>query len=318
MEQSERSNNSNTVVKAGLILAIALASIFGYLYFDSKQELSQKNVDITEKTRELLATNSKLDSISSELDKKIAEVTALGGEVEGLQALKAQLDRDKKQLMNSKNISLKEFQNKIKGYEVMLLEKDAEIAKLREENAVLNNQNQALNSENSSLKTVNSDLQTTKTALTDSVYSYSVKNKELAEKVTLAAALKPMNISVTAINSRGRERDGEAFKARRVDKVKVNFKLAENPLTRKENKTIYLRMVDPAGNVISDMATGSGAFNFGGKETIYTAKQTVAYSNTGQTVEYTYSKGSNYPKGTYQIELYSENFRIGQSSFIIK
>ena len=127
-----------------------------------------------------------------------------------------------------------------------------------------------------------------------------------------------MNYSVSAINSRGKERDGEEFKAKRVDRVKVAFKLAENPLTKKENKTVYMRMVDPTGSVISDMATGSGAFNFGGKETIYTAKQNIMYSNSGQTVEFIYNRGSNYEKGTYKVELYADGFRIGQTSFTIK
>ncbi|MFC3812475.1 hypothetical protein [Lacihabitans lacunae] len=314
----ENNQSSNTVVKAGLILALALAGIFGYLYFNEKQESTQKNVSITEKTQELLRTNTKLDSISAQLDAKIAEVTALGGQVEELEALKAQLERDKKQLMSSKNFSSKEFQAKIKNYEALLLEKDAELAKLREENAILNNQNQVLNSENSGLKSSNSELKSVKEALSDSVYRVGVQNKELSEKVTLAAALRPMNYSVSAINSRGKERDGEEFKARRVDRVKVAFKLAENPLTKKENKTVYMRMVDPTGSVISDMATGSGAFNFGGKETIYTAKQNIMYSNSGQTVEFIYNRGSNYEKGTYKVELYADGFRIGQTSFTIK
>ena len=314
----ENNQSSNTVVKAGLILALALAGIFGYLYFNEKQESTQKNVSITEKTQELLRTNTKLDSISAQLDAKIAEVTALGGQVEELEALKAQLERDKKQLMSSKNFSSKEFQAKIKNYEALLLEKDAELAKLREENAILNNQNQVLNSENSGLKSSNSELKSVKEALSDSVYRVGVQNKELSEKVTLAAALRPMNYSVSAINSRGKERDGEEFKARRVDRVKVAFKLAENPLTKKENKTVYMRMVDPTGSVISAMATGSAAFNFGGKDTIYTAKQNIMYSNSGQTVEFIYNRGSNYEKGTYKVELYADGFRIGQTSFTIR
>jgi prefoldin subunit 5 len=314
----ETNNGSNTIMKAGLILALAIAAIFGYLYFNEKQENSQNNVSITEKTNELLRTNTKLDSISAQLDAKIAEITALGGQVEELEALKAQLQKDKKALMSSKSFDAKEYQNKIKSYEALLLEKDGEIARLKEENAVLNNQNQVLNSENTGLKNTNSDLRTAKEALADSVYKTTVQNRELSEKVTLASALRPMNYAVAAINSRGKERDGEEFKARRVDRVKVSFKLAENPLTKKENKTVYMRMIDPMGNVISDMATGSGAFNFGGKETVYTAKQTILYSNSGQTVEYIYNRGSNYEKGNYKIELYADGFRIGQTSFTIK
>lgn len=316
MEHSESSNNS--VIKAGLILAIALAVLFGFLYFNARQENDKLNVDVTQKERTLLTTQSKLDSIGRELDAQIAEVSALGGQIEELEALKAQLDQDKRNLINSKNVSIRDYQNKIKNYESALVRKDEELAKLRSENTELSTQNQTLTSEVTTLTTIKSELETQKSALSDSVNNYSLRNRELSDKVTLAAALKATNINVSAINSRGRERDGGDYKARRIDKVKISFKLIENPLTKKENKTVYMRLVDPAGNVVSDMATGSGSFNFGGKSTVYTAKQTIFYDNTGQSVDFIYSRGGAYESGKYSIELYSEDFRIGQTSFVVK
>lgn len=309
---------SNTAMTAGLVLACALAALFGFLYFNARQDIDSKIVDISKNTKELLLTNTKLDSISAELDKKIAEITSLGGQVADLEALKAQLEKDKKNLVNSKSVSIRDFESKIMGYEAALSAKDVEIAKLREENAQLTTEVKTLGSENSNLKTDVSTLKTDKQALADSVYATTVKNKELAEKVTLAAALKAMNVSVNAINSRGKEREGGEYKAKRVEKVKISFKLSENPLTKRENKVIYMRMLDPQGNCISDMATGSGAFNYGGKEMIYTAKQSVTYDNSGQNVDFIYSRGSNYSKGKYNIELYSEGFSIGRGIFEVK
>lgn len=309
---------SNTAMTAGLVLACALAALFGFLYFDARKDIDSKIVDISKNTKELLLTNTKLDSISAELDKKIAEITLLGGKVADLEALKAQLEKDKKNLVNSKSVSIRDFESKIMGYEAALSAKDVEIAKLREENAQLTTEVKTLGSENSNLKNDVSTLKTDKQALADSVYATTVKNKELAEKVTLAAALKAMNVSVNAINSRGKEREGGEYKAKRVEKVKISFKLSENPLTKRENKVIYMRMLDPQGNCISDMATGSGAFNYGGKEMIYTAKQSVTYDNSGQNVDFIYSRGSNYSKGKYNIELYSEGFSIGRGIFEVR
>ncbi len=317
MEQMQE-RRSNTAMTAGLVLACALAALFGFLYFNARQDIDAKNVDISSKTKELLITNTKLDSISAQLDAKIAEVSSLGGQVADLEALKAQLEKDKKNLVNSKNVSIRDYETKIKGYEAALTAKDVEIAKLREENAQLSTEVRTLGSENTTLKTDVSVLKTDKQALADSVYSTGVKNKALAEKVTLAAALKAMNVSVNAINSRGKERDGGEYKAKRVEKVKISFKLLENPLTKKEDKVIYMRMLDPQGNVISDMATGSGAFMFGGKEMVYTAKQSVEYDNSGQNVDFIYSRGATYTKGKYIIELFSEGFSIGRGTFDVK
>jgi predicted nuclease with TOPRIM domain len=316
--ENMQERKSNTAMTAGLVLACALAALFGFLYFDARKDIDSKIVDISKNTKELLLTNTKLDSISAELDKKIAEITSLGGQVADLEALKAQLEKDKKNLVNSKSVSIRDFESKIMGYEAALSAKDVEIAKLREENAQLTTEVKTLGSENSNLKTDVSTLKTDKQALADSVYATTVKNKELAEKVTLAAALKAMNVSVNAINSRGKEREGGEYKAKRVEKVKISFKLTENPLTKRENKVIYMRMLDPQGNCISDMATGSGAFNYGGKEMIYTAKQSVTYDNSGQNVDFIYSRGSNYSKGKYNIELYSEGFSIGRGIFEVR
>jgi predicted nuclease with TOPRIM domain len=316
MEQTERNNNS--VLKAGLVLAVAVAAILGYLYFKERTKVSEKVVEVSDVNRELLLTSTKLDSISTQLDARIAEVTALGGQVEELEALKVQLEKDKKNLIYSKNVSLKEYQDKIAAYEQVLVKKDEEIARLKEANVILTNENETLLSQKTNLEVEKQELESAKAQLTDSVYAVNVKNTELSEKVSLASALKPMNYTVSAINSRGKERDGEQFKSRRVDKIKVAFKLAENPLTKKENKVVFMRLMDPKGAVISDMATGSGTFNFGGKEVVYTAKQTVLFTNTGQTVDFIYDRGASYESGDYTAEFYSEGYRIGQTTFSIK
>jgi hypothetical protein len=316
MEESERNNNS--VLKAGLVIALALAAILGYLYFKERQKVDDKIVEVSQVNRDLMIASAKLDSIGTQLDSKIAEISALGGQVEELQALKAQLDKDKRNLIYSKNVNLKDYQSKIAGYESALAEKDIEISKLREANVILTNQNETLITQKTELIESNAALQNTKAALSDSVYSISVKNAELSDKVSMASALRPMNYAISAINSRGKERDGSEFKARRVEKIKIAFKLAENPLTKKENKTIYLRLLDNNGNVISDMATGSGTFSFVGKVTVYTAKQTVMFTNDGQTVDFVYDRGAGYEAGSYTAVLFSEGYRIGQTSWDIK
>jgi FtsZ-binding cell division protein ZapB len=320
--EDKQNSGASTAMKAGLVLTSALSILLGYLYFNARQEIdninSENKTTIEAKNEIIKNTKDRLDSISVELDNKIAELQSMGQQVDDLMAVKAQLEKDKKNLANSKNVSIREYEEKIKGYEATLALKDAEIAKLKEENGILTTQNKTLSNERDNLANENTGLKTDKQALSDSVYTTNVKNRELSEKVTLAAALKAMNVNVNAINSRGKERDGGEYKAKRVDKVKISFKLAENPLTKKEDKVIYLRLIDPQGNVISDMATGSGVFTFGGKETVYTSKQSVFYDNSGQNVDFVYARGANYVKGKYNIELYSEGFSVGRGSFEVK
>lgn len=316
METQTRQSDKKNYFTAALVIMAALLGLLGYLYFQERQKNQEVlTPQVEAKTRELVTTSQRLDSISNQLDAKIAEIKMLNGNVDELMKVKAQLEKDKANLRNSSAFNAKQYEAKIRNYTALLAEKDQEIAKLREENQTLTTSNQTLTQENTGLKT---DLETTRKSYGDSVSTLATQNRELSEKVTIASALKAENISVYAISPKGKERDGGTYKARRVDKIRVSFRLADNPLTQKENKDVYLRILDPDGAVVSDMATGSGNFTFNGSDLVYTAKQSVLYTNSHQTVDFVYSRGQAYKKGKHAIELYSEGFKVGQGEFEVK
>ena len=308
----EQKQDRKTLLWAALAVLLLLNLVLVYFIYHEKQENLAKDEIITAKTEEVLSIKTKLDSISTELDIKIAEIQKLGGSVDSLVALKAQLEKDKKELKNASTYSAASYNQKIKNYESVLSEKDGEIARLKQELGIATTKNEELNQKVTGLESE-------KQLLADSVSTYSAQNKELAEKVTLASALHAENVSVNAVSSKGKEREGGQYKAKRIDKLRVNFKLAENAVAKQNEKDIYLRVLDPDGAVLSDMATGSGSFMFNGKELIYSSKQTVSFTNTGQSVDIFYGRGGIPMKdGKYVIELYSEGFKIGQGDFTVR
>lgn len=308
----EQKQDRKTLLWAALAVLLLLNLVLVYFIYHEKQENLAKDEIITAKTEEVLSIKTKLDSISTELDIKIAEIQKLGGSVDSLVALKAQLEKDKKELKNANTYSAASYNQKIKNYESVLSEKDGEIARLKQELGVATTKNEELNQKVTGLESE-------KQLLADSVSTYSAQNKELAEKVTLASALHAENVSVNAVSSKGKEREGGKYKAKRIDKLRVNFKLAENAVAKQNEKDIYLRVLDPDGAVLSDMATGSGSFMFNGKELIYSSKQTISFTNTGQSVDIFYGRGGIPMKdGKYVIELYSEGFKIGQGDFTVR
>jgi hypothetical protein len=86
-------------------------------------------------------------------------------------------------------------------------------------------------------------------------------------------------------------------------------------LATKEIKTVYLRIIEPTGNTLSDYALGSGIFSFKGRDLAYTAKQRIFYENNHQSVEFIYARPNAYREGKHEIELYSEGFLIGLGTF---
>lgn len=311
MENSPQKSKTNGALLAALIIMTGLAGVASYLYFDQKKVSENQEVTISERVEELSTTRVKLDSISTALDAKIAEVQKLGGDVSELEKVKVQLEEDKASLKRGNRISLAKYDAKIKQYEAFLMEKDTLISNLQRENVTLATNVKVLDEENTGLKTE-------RQKLADSVTTVVTKNEELATKVTRAAALKAQNVKVFAVNPKGKVKEDDSYKAKRLDKIKLVYRLLDNPLTKEEPKDVFVRVLDPTGAVVSDMANGSGTFTVDGNETIYTTKQTVNYNSSGQNVELLYTRGIPYKPGKYTIELYSEGFRIGQGEFAVR
>lgn len=305
-------NNSRSYLLAALLILAALNVLLLYFWYQERQDNKTKDATIAAKTEEVLVTKTKLDSISAQLDAKIAEIRQLGGSVDSLLKVKQQLEIDKRELRNVNSFDSRKYDQKIRNYQALLAQKDQEIARLKEDNGVLTQQNETLAQENSSLKAE-------RQSLTDSVAAVTTKNQELSEKVTIAAALRAENISVNSINARGKERDGGSYKAKKIDKVKVSVRLAPNGLAQQNEKELYMRILDPSGAVISDMATGSGEFMYAGQGMIYTAMQRFNFDNTRQTVDFVYGRGNQrFNPGRHTIEIYCEGFRIGEGEFTVR
>ncbi|GAB3714570.1 hypothetical protein GCM10027592_54470 [Spirosoma flavus] len=306
------SNNSRNYLLAALLILAALNLLLIYFYYQERQDNKSKDATIAAKTEEVLVAKTKLDSISAQLDAKIAEIQKLGGSVDSLMKVKAQLETDKRELRNVTTFDSKKYDQKIRNYQNLLAQKDQEIARLKEENGVLASQNEALTQENSGLKAE-------KQSLSDSVAAVASRNEELAEKVTIAAALRAENIVVNALNARGKETDGGTYKAKRIDKLRISVRLAPNGLAKQEEKQMYLRILDPNGAVIADMATGSGEFTYGGQGMIYTATQRFNFDNSRQQVDFIFGRGGQrFNEGKHVVEIYCEGFRIGEGEFTVK
>jgi len=316
--QGQKKDRKSLLLAALAILAL-LNVVLIYFFYKEREKNKEQETVIAAKTEEVVAAKMKLDSISAQLDAKIAEIQQLGGQVDSLISLKQQLEKDKAALRSASSaasVDISKYKQKIANYEAILVQKDSDIAKLKEELGIVTAQNQELSSKVTGLEGEKASLQRT---FEDSVGQLSNKNRELAEKVTIASALKAEKIAVNAVSSKGKERDGGAYRAKRIDKLKVDFDLAANPISPNGEREVYLRILDPEGAVMADMATGSGTFVYSGRETVYTAKQTLNYSNEGSQGSIIYSRGGiPLKKGEHTIELYCQGFRIGSTTFKVK
>lgn len=295
-----KKSNRNTVIVVILVVIVVAQGI--KIYIDHQDSVA-KDTQLMSTEEDLAVTMQKLTDISEELDQKITEIQKLGGNVEELEKAKAEVEAELNRTRKRDRKAISDLQDKVDGFQELLKAKDEELTKLREVNKVL--------------LTENTSLKTEKNELSDSLSVVNKSKVELASKVAIASQLKVENIQILAVNERGKEREMPA-KSKQIDKLKVTFNIAENNVAPIEGKDILIRIVDEKGQVIFDIAKGSGTFMYNNKEEFYTANQEILFDNTKQALSFEYTKGSEYESGVYLLEVYTDGYKMGSQQFEVK
>lgn len=297
--EPKRSNKSAIFI-ALLLIIVIIQGVKIYLDTQDKVELQAVNASTEQ---ELASTMQRLTEIQKELESKIAEIEKLGGDVAELTKAKEDVEKQLRLKTKATGNLIAELRSKVEGYEELLKLKDEEIEKLK--------------SVNKELLTENKDLKTEKNKLGDSINKLEQTKTELESKVTLASRLKAENFKIVALTERNKEKESP-FRARQIAKIKVEFTIGENNVAPIEGKKIMIRIVDQNGQVLFDVAKGSGTFLLGGKEEFYTAMQEVLFDNSKQRLTFLYDKGSDYADGSYTLEVYTDDYLMGKGGFEVK
>ncbi len=165
----------------------------------------------------------------------------------------------------------------------------------------------SLSKENTALRSQNEELQTQNQQLSTTVSDYSQKNQKLNERMQLAEKLNLTGLSFTALNKKGKAE-------KKIDKAKqlaVSFTIPQNNSTPVGEKTFYVRIVSPEGNVLG----GGHTFSFEGGSVAYTEKKTVEYSQQELSLTVYHNVSTALSKGSYQVEVFVDNYRIASRSF---
>jgi hypothetical protein len=308
MEQSTNRHKRVYLVLAFIIIILmALNGIFVYNYFTTDKKLV-----VTEE--KLFAT----DSVKLELEKVLGQTEK---ELDQFKGKNAQLDA----FLKEKNDSLQEYADRIDALlrqgrmsREQLNQAMDEIDQLRyykrkylSQIDSLSNHIIKLNKENFALRD-NVDKEKRKNE------NLTMENIKLGNKVAIGAKLQTSSIFVTGVKKRSNGKERETNKVSQLEQLKFTFNIAENYVADVGNKDIYLKVVGPDGTTIYNEAAGSGTFVFQGQESLYSAKKTIEFTQAAQEVVMYWTKGSDYAKGKYKAELFSEGFKIGDAEFELK
>ena len=289
-------------VLAVRLLGAIVFSVFQVTSLKHQVNVAQAENEQLQLTNEQLSLSNEFEAINSEFrqyenqavqmanDTILAKYTAAKNTVE--QPIK-ELNSEKTK--NAKRI--KDLESQIATLRGLLRNYIAQVDSLTKENAGLRAENQEIKSRNQ--------------ALNSQVAEISGKNKTLTERMTLAEKLNVTGLTLTPLKKNGKQ-EKNVTKAKQL---KVTFTIPQNNSTPVGSKTIYLRIVNPEGQLLGN----AGSFSFEGGNVPCSAKKTIEYTGdemSGVTIYW--DVNTTLTPGDYLVELFADNFRIASRHFTLK
>ena len=194
----------------------------------------------------------------------------------------------------------------------------AEIKKLKDEISTLRTllrhyveEINRLNQENQELRTENETIKKENTRLSSQVQESSRKNEVLTERMTRAEKLNVTGVNLTALNKKGKNEK----KVSKAKQLMVTFTIPQNNSTPVGEKTIYMRLISPSGQLLGS----AGTFSFEGGSVECSAKKTVEYAGEEiANIHIYWDVNTALSPGDYTVQLFADNYRLARRSFSLK
>ena len=305
--QSSRKNSN--VIYFLIVVVLALLATDVYLYLQKNKSDTRVVTESGEKTR----LQKSLDSLREQLDIANAGKTKLSAD---MQAKDDSLESKIKVLQTKLN------QGKLTVAELRQAKEDINqlkysVSTYRGQIDSLTKKNQALTIERNALK---NNLDTAKTNLAQATKKDTDLTKQNAAKdakIKVGSAIKMATANIVAYKIRGSGKEVDTKRSAVAKKIKINFNVATNDIAEKGMHDIYVRVVDPTGNLITE--SDSGNFNADGQDLQFTYKSSIEFKNDNSiTYSIDWVNPVAFQKGTYTVLLYADGYTMGKSSFDLR
>jgi myosin heavy subunit len=297
-------SEQNTKINKGdrnkiFFLTIAIVALLGsnvYLYFKDKHE------------------NERFVTVNTEKDRLKLEVEKIEVELDKVSTINLQLNEKLIKEQDLARIKIAELKAALeKGQltqgELTLAQK--QIKELKEFVYNYNEEIVRLGKENLKLKNVRDSLQKSVEQINEKAELLAQNNQELNALVKTSAALKAANVSIQAFRVKNNGKSISTTSASSAKKLQIDFNVVPNPLAKKDYHQIYLRVFDPAGNLL---ANENNMFEADGQEMQYSDMITISFNDDNTAYNMQWVNPKDFIKGTYAIILYADGFVMGKGS----
>jgi hypothetical protein len=292
--------NSN-VIYFLIVVVLALLATDVYLYLQKNKSDTKIVYQNDEKTR----LQTELDSLEAQIEQVNVGKTKLSATMQAKNdSLKAKIRVLRVELAKGKLTvaELAKAQEDVKQLRYFVTNYTAQIEELKK-------QNTSLTAERDTLKTVVKAV-----SQKDSVLAK--QNQDLGTKVKVASAIKLATSDVVAYKIKGSGKEVEVSRANPAKKIKINFTVASNSVAEKAMHDVYVRIIDPTGNLIT--SNDSGTFNADGQDLQFTYKTAIDFKDDGSGYTIDWQNPAPFQKGNYTVLLYADGYTMGKTGFMLK
>lgn len=283
--------NLKYVMYALIAGVVILGGVLGYMLYQKAQMVKELEIDKADLTQEMIqlqndyaSLSSDYDSINSQLDSSREQVSQLIERLTKTEAInRSQIRKYEKELGTLRTI--------MKSYIVQI----------------------------DSLNTLNKKLKADAVAARKEAEESKKQSEQLSKKVetlegrvATGAVIKARGIRLVAYNGSDKSTD----RSSRVTYMMVNLSLVENALATPGPVRVYVKLTAPDGTVL---AGGSPTTLTLGSETITcVASREVDYQGAEVDMTIYINKIPEFVKGTYVVEVFSKQGRLGSADIILR
>ena len=283
--------NLKYVMYALIAGVVILGGVLGYMLYQKAQMVKELEIDKADLTQEMIqlqndyaSLSSDYDSINSQLDSSREQVSQLIERLTKTEAInRSQIRKYEKELGTLRTI--------MKSYIVQI----------------------------DSLNTLNKKLKADAVAARKEAEESKKQSEQLSKKVetlegrvATGAVIKARGIKLVAYNGSDKSTD----RSSRVTYMMVNLSLVENALATPGPVRVYVKLTAPDGTVL---AGGSPTtLTLGGETITCVASREVDYQGAEVDMSIYINKIPEFVKGTYVVEVFSKQGRLGSADIILR
>ena len=284
---------------SGLIVVLFLFSVISYTTLSSELDDAMLANEQLQLTNEQLQLTNEFQSLNKsfmqyenqQMSDSIAEKYAQA---------KSKVEKLLQELNNEKVKSAKRIK-----------ELEGEIATLKGILRHYVEQIDALGKENKALRDENKEIKKSNAVMSSRLEEETLKNQDLTEKYALAQKLNVSDINLTSLKKNGKKEKN----IKKAKQLEVAFTVPQNNSTPVGEKTIYLRIINPEGDLLGN----AGTFDFEDTQVQCTAKKVIEYAGEEiADIKIYWDVNSTLNPGEYTVELFADNYRLASRKFTFK